>query len=323
MKLFIRDQLPLFFLYFVQLFVVTSIYWLDGYHHLTISLYAIFLSTCLLIAYLCYRYWTNRSFYQRLEKPPTSMEDFTSEWQRSPLSESLHQLLICQFDHYKRDLHNYKYKLEDHVQFIHQWVHQMKTPISVIHLIIQDEDDVRFRAIGDELDRLKKGLEMVLYTARLDLFEHDFYVETIQLEKMVRSVTSSQKRLFIRKHVFPSIEIPENLTIATDEKWLSFVLTQLITNAVKYTIHENRKVYFRGLKQGRHIILEIQDEGVGIPESDLPRVFEPYFTGENGRHFQESTGMGLHLAKQICEKLGHRIEIESKVGQGTTVRILF
>jgi OmpR family two-component system sensor histidine kinase YxdK len=322
MKLFIRDQLPLIFLYFVQLLVVTSIYWLDGYHHFAISLYAIFLSTCLLIAYLCYRYWTNCSFYQRLEKPLTSMEDFTSEMQPSPLSESLHQLLISQFNHYKTDLHN-KYKLEDHVQFIHQWVHQMKTPISVIHLIIQDEDDVRFRAIGDELDRLKKGLEMVLYTARLDLFEHDFYVETIQLEKMVRSVTSSQKRLFIRKHVFPSIEIPENLTIATDEKWLSFVLTQLITNAVKYTIHENRKVYFRGYKKDNNTILEVQDEGVGIPESDLPRVFEPYFTGENGRNFQESTGMGLYLAKQICEKLGHRIEIESEVGQGTTVRILF
>ncbi|KHD85845.1 sensor histidine kinase [Heyndrickxia ginsengihumi] len=323
MRIFIREQLPLIVLYFLQLFIVTAIYLLDGYHHLMISLYTIFLSTCLLAGYLCYRYITNRSFYRLLERPLSAMEDFKNEVGKSPLSESLQQLLMSQFAHYRADIHHYKYKLEDHIQFINQWVHQMKTPISVIHLIIQNEDDARFHAIGDELERLRKGLEMVLYTARLDLFERDFYVETLELEKIVRMITSSQKRLFIRNHVFPSINIPQNLTITSDEKWLSFVITQLITNAVKYTIGENKKIYFYGYKHGNHQILEVQDQGVGIQQADLPRVFEPYFTGENGRQFQESTGMGLYLAKQICEKLGHQLEIESTLGEGTTVRIIF
>src|SRR5690606_17518376 len=94
-------------------------------------------------------------------------------------------------------------KIEGHIRFINQWVHQMKTPISVIHLMVQQESDSRSVAIADELDRLRKGLDMVLYTARLDQFEHDIYVETLGLEKLVRSLITAQKRLFIRGKVFP------------------------------------------------------------------------------------------------------------------------
>src|SRR5690606_7513175 len=137
-------------------------------------------------------------------------------------------------------------------------------------------------AIGDELDRIKKGLEMVLYTSRLDTFEGDFYVEELRLEKIVRATTSSQKRLFIRKRVFPVVHVEDGMTVTSDEKWLSFVLTQIMTNAVRYTVEENQKIYIRGFVSGAgEKILEIQDEGVGIPVSDLPRVFDPYFTGEN------------------------------------------
>lgn len=251
------------------------------------------------------------------------MEEFLHEGSEAPLAKSLQELLQNQHRKYRTDLHNYQQKLKDHIQFINQWVHQMKTPLSVIHLMIQDEDEPRFAAIADELDRMKKGLEMVLYTARLDEFEHDFYVETLPLEQVVRTVTSSQKRLFIRKRVFPAFEIDEELTITSDEKWLTFALTQIMTNAVRYTNAENKKIYIRGFKRGINVVLEVQDEGVGIARSDLPRVFDPYFTGENGRNFQESTGMGLYLVKQICDKLGHRVEIDSIVNQGTTVRILF
>ncbi|WP_313801900.1 sensor histidine kinase [Cytobacillus sp.] len=325
MKLFFREQMSLIFIYFLQLFLILLVYWLDGYRNMAVSGYAAILSICLLTGYLIYRYIRNKGFYQRLANPLTSIDGLANDSQGagSPLAEGLQQLLKAQYSHYKKGLHTYKYRLEDHIQFINQWVHQMKTPVSVIHLMIQEEDEPKFKAIGDEVDRLKKGLEMVLYSARLETFDRDFYVETLHLESTVRSVTSSQKRLFIRKRIFPSILIDVHSTIVSDEKWLSFVLTQLITNAVRYTVKENRKVYFRGYKRGKNSILEIQDEGVGIPASDISRVFDPYFTGENGRNFQESTGMGLYLARQICEKLGHQIEIESKVDHGTTVRIIF
>lgn len=323
MKLFLQDHLSLIVIYFLQLFITTLLYWLDGHQNLSISLYAIMLSSFLLLGYLTYRYLSNRSFYNQIAKPLQSIEGNLENRSSSRLSEGLQQLLTDQAKLYKNDLQLYKQRLDYHVQFIHQWVHQMKTPLSVIHLIIQEDDSKVYKAIGDEVDRLRKGLETVLYTARLDSFEHDFYVETLDLEKLVRSVTSKEKRLFIRKRLFPSFQFEGDLTIVSDEKWLSFVLTQLVTNSIRYTVQENKKIHFRGFIKGTSTIIEVRDEGVGIPSHDLPRVFDPYFTGENGRNFQESTGMGLYLVKQIVDKLGHSIEIESSVSNGTTVRIIF
>lgn len=324
MKLFMREQLPLIAVYLAQLMMITLVYRLDGGSAVTVSLYAALLSTILLLGYLAYRYLSNRSFYERLMTVPASLEESGGPVQNTPLAESLRLLLAQQFRLYQNDLHNYRHKLEEHIHFINQWVHGMKTPLSVIHLIIQDKDGAPFIAIGDELDRLKKGLETVLYSARLDTFEHDFYVERLELAAVVRSVTSEQKRLFIRKRVFPNISVEGEITITSDEKWLSFVLTQLITNALRYTVEEGRILHFHGYlqEQGR-AVLEVRDEGVGIPPGDLPRVFDPYFTGINGRSFQESTGMGLYLVKQICGKLEHEVEMTSEVGKGTTVRIIF
>lgn len=323
MRLFLREQKPLIIFYIAQLAIITLVYRLDGGSAVSVSLYAAILSTCLLIAYLGFRYLSNRSFYERLASRPTSLDESGGPAQDSPLAESLRGLLAHQFRLYKNDLHNYRQKLEEHIHFINQWVHGMKTPLSVIHLIIQDKDGQPFTAIGDELDRLKKGLETVLYTARLDTFEHDFYVERLDLQSILRSITSEQKRLFIRNRVYPSIVVENKLSVTSDEKWLSFVLTQLITNAVRYTVKEGAVIHFHGFLQENHTVLEIRDEGVGIPGGDLPRVFDPYFTGVNGRNFQESTGMGLYLVKQICGKLGHQVTLTSEEGQGTTVRIVF
>jgi two-component system, OmpR family, sensor histidine kinase YxdK len=323
LKLFLKEQIPLIIIYITQLVLILFVFWLDGYRNFSISLYAGILSGCLFIGYLIYRYLTHRIFYKRLEETDTSLDEIFDAGSRAPLAASMHLLLKSQYRQYQNGLHHSQHKLKNHIQFINQWVHQMKTPLSVIHLMIQDEDEPRFTAIADEIDRLKKGLDMVLYTARLDEFEHDFYVEMLSLEKVIRSVTSNQKRLFIRNRVFPSVEVDKSLMIASDEKWLSFAITQIVTNGVRYTTGDHRKIFFKGFKQSNNVVLEIEDEGVGIPKSDLPRVFDPYFTGENGRNFQESTGMGLFLVKQICDNLGHQVEIESTVNKGTTIRIIF
>ncbi|MFF2479528.1 sensor histidine kinase [Paenibacillus sp. NPDC058071] len=323
MKLFIREHSALLFIYLLQVLVTWAVYWLDGVHASDTAVYAALLSGVLLAAYLAYRYISNRSFYRRLTVRAESLTELTEPLQQAPLPVALQKLHQSHFRLYQSELLQHKRKNEEHIQFINQWVHQMKTPISVIHLLIHDEDDGKFAAIGDELDRLRKGLETVLYTSRLDTFEHDFHVETIGLRQLVRSTASNQKRLFIRSGVFPHIDIDEQLTVSTDEKWLSFVITQLITNAIRYTEGEGRKVYFRGYPLERGAALEIKDEGIGIPKSDLPKVFEAYFTGENGRKYSDSTGMGLYLVRQICEKLGHEVRLESAPGEGTTVTLLF
>ncbi len=323
MRLFLKDQRSLIFIYLLQLVVLSGVYWLDGYNNMANMLYAALLSGCLLTAYLVFRYLTNRSFYRCLEQGD-GLDAFKEVQAKTPVSESLHLLLKKQYRHYVSELNRQQNKINHHQQFISQWVHQMKTPVSVIHLMIQDKDDPHSTAIGDEVDRLRKGLDMVLYTARLDSFSQDFVVEQLDLEQLARSAVSAQKRLFIRSKVFPKLQFDSSpLIVVSDEKWMTFVLTQILTNAVRYTVKEQGVISLHGFRRGDETVLEIQDEGVGIPDSDLPRVFDPYFTGENGRNFRESTGMGLYLVQQICHELGHRVELESAVDQGTLVRFVF
>lgn len=164
---------------------------------------------------------------------------------------------------------------------------------------------------------------MVLMNARIEKFEEDMQIDEVRLKEIVTATINDNKRLFITNHVFPVIDIDPEVTVTTDSKWLKFMFTQFITNAVKYTFEPNKKVKIFVEKNESKTVLCVEDEGIGIPKSDLARVTKPFFTGENGRRTGESTGMGLYLAKEICEKLGHRLEIESEVGKGTLVKVIF
>jgi Histidine kinase-, DNA gyrase B-, and HSP90-like ATPase. len=200
----------------------------------------------------------------------------------------------------------------------------MKTPISVIHLILQEnEGEPYVENIAQEVERISRGLNMALNMARLDSFEHDFAVETVLLHSIVSEIINEQKRYFIRKRVYPEVRIDLNMSVKSDRKWLKFIIEQLLVNAIKYTEGENKKVIVSAYEREKGKVLEVKDQGVGIPQKDIRRVFEPFYTGENGRKFGESTGMGLYLVNEVCKKLEHKIEIESKPGEGTSVRIIF
>ncbi|GIP32208.1 HAMP domain-containing sensor histidine kinase [Paenibacillus sp. J2TS4] len=323
MKLFVREHLPLIGFTIVQLFIVLLVYWFDGYSDLPTALYAVFLGICLLIAYLAYRYWSHRKLYERLSSPQASLKESIQHADAAPLSRALNELLQSQYSHYQKQLKSWERKQQNHLTFMNQWVHQMKTPLSVIELIAQNGEGPQFESITEETDRMRAGLEMVLYMARLETFEQDFHVDKVSLREIVNEVIGENKRLFIRSYVYPEIEVDSGLTVETDAKWLRFILQQLLSNAIKYSAGNREKVTVAASSQNRAVILEIKDRGVGIPSSDLSRVFYPFYTGENGRQFKESTGMGLYLVKEVIEKLNHEIEIQSEVGQGTTVRIRF
>ncbi|MDR6224425.1 sensor histidine kinase [Desmospora profundinema] len=323
MRLFLREQIPLLIIYGLQLVLILGIYRLAGFQNWWIALYAALLSAVLFVGYLCYRYWSLRSFYYRLTFPMETLDESIRDRGGNPLSKALNELLKTQYQHYKGELHHYESKIRNHVTFINQWVHQMKTPLSVIHLTIQDEDDPIFDSIREESDRIGKGLETVLHTARLDSFEQDFHVEPVRLNTVVHQVIQENKGLFIRNRVYPEVYVDETLTVESDEKWLAFVLGQLLTNAVKYSVETGEKIVLSSWMRGPHAVLQVTDYGIGIPKKDLQRVFEPYFTGEHGRKYPESTGMGLYLVREVCRRLNHGVELTSKVGKGTTVRIIF
>ncbi len=323
MRLLLRESMPLIFVNLAQLLIVLMTYWFSGARDLSIAAYSLFLSLCLLAGYFAFRYVTNRLFYQRLTTTLDSLDEATQPAGFSPLGEALHQLLASMYRLYQEQLQAYDRKKREHVTFITQWVHQMKTPLSVIYLTVQDEDDPRLQSIRDEADRMGKGLEMVLYAARLDVFEQDFHVERVVLRDVVHQVVQDHKRLFIRNYVYPEVKIDPSLTVESDAKWLLFIVNQLVTNAIRYSSGTQQNVTLSAFCREGTVVLEVRDRGVGIPKSDIKRVFQPFFTGENGRIFQESTGMGLYLVKELCQRMNHQIEVESEVGAGTAMRILF
>jgi signal transduction histidine kinase len=233
-----------------------------------------------------------------------------------------------------KQMNNYRERQERHNHFVNRWVHQIKTPVSIIDLLTQQPGETSLpesgrqllASIREENERIADGLELMLQTARLDRFELDLRPASVSLVRLARNAVNRHKKALIRSAVFPKIEAPDpGLTVDTDEKWLGVVLDQLLTNAVKYSkgVPGDKTLLLAAEPTPEGARLRITDKGIGIPPEDLPRVFDAFFTGENGRAGSESTGMGLFLAREICRGLGHRISIESAPGAGTTVTIDF
>lgn len=322
MRLFLRDHFLLILVNVLQILILLLVFWMDGYHNLSLHFYALFLATFILMLYLTFRYLLHRRFYNRLSNPMNQMDEAFETLDTAPLAKALGELLKRQHRIYMNQLDQQEKRRNDHLTFINQWVHQMKTPLSVIELITQENDDEHLESIREETDKLEKGLEMVLYAARLEMFEQDFQVEPVSLKSVIEAAIRENKRFFIKNHVYPEVHV-SGTTVESDEKWLEFIFNQLITNAVKYSTGKGRKVVITETKDALETIVTVQDYGVGIPKTDVKRVFNPFFTGENGRNYRESTGMGLYLVKEVCEKLGHKIELTSVRGEGTSVQIRF
>ncbi|MCM3749226.1 sensor histidine kinase [Paenibacillus pasadenensis] len=323
MKLFLRQHKLLIAAVPLQIAVMMLAIWYSGFKQIGIIFYAVMLGLIIMGVYLLIHYLSNRRLYIHLSRPQLSVNDLFEQADSSPVSMAVQELLDRKFQEYQLDLKSWEHKQTERTVFMNQWVHQMKTPLAVIELITQEEADRRLESISEETERLRHGLEMVLYMSRLETFDQDFQVEKVNLTEVVNEVITDYKRLFIRSRVYPSIEIDSALTVESDAKWLRFIMQQLLSNAIKYSAGRGAKVSVEASVKDGCVRLTVRDRGAGIPKTDLPRVFRPFFTGENGRNFKESTGMGLYLVKEIIGKLNHKIEIQSVVSEGTEVTILF
>lgn len=203
----------------------------------------------------------------------------------------------------------------ENADYFTMWIHQIKTPIAAMQLILREQDDARSRELLAELFRIDQYAEMALTYARLESPTTDLVLRRCAVEPIVRSVVRQYAGQCVRRHVALRCEI-EPVCALTDEKWLAFILGQLLSNAVKYT--ENGTVTVRVTKE---LVLSVSDTGIGIAPEDLPRIFEKGFTGYNGRAGRKSTGLGMYLSRCAAEKLGHRISVQSAPGQGTTVSV--
>ncbi|MBM7603120.1 signal transduction histidine kinase [Metabacillus crassostreae] len=324
MKLFMKEHFLLIVVQLIQFSVMFSIYWLDGYRSIRPGLYSVFLGIFLLACYLFYYFYSRRNFYKRLSKPLEELDDSFQKTEQTPISVALDSLLKDQYKLYQHQIKSLENQQLEHNKFMNQWVHQMKTPLSVIELTAQTLDEPDSSNIREETEKMKNGLNTVLYMARLRSIEQDFSIKPVVLSKIVNEVNGENKRFFIRNQVYPKLEVEKvEITVESDEKWLFFILSQLINNAVKYSSGQSSSIVISIFEQAGEAVLEVTDFGVGIPDTDKRRVFSPFFTGENGRAFRESTGVGLYLVKEAVEHLGHVIEFDSEIGEGTTFRLVF
>lgn len=205
-------------------------------------------------------------------------------------------------------------KYNDMIDYYTKWVHQIKTPIAGLKLIIQN--DYPDEKMLVELLKIEQYVNMALQYVRLDHIHHDLSFQKVSLDDLVSQEIKKQSLFFFQKNLKVDYQIQDQ-QILTDEKWSSFVIEQVLSNALKYTKEGSITFY------NDHEKLYIKDSGIGIKESDLPRVFERGFTGFQGRNDKKASGLGLYLCKNIFDQLGHLISIESKVGQGTTVCLDF
>ncbi|MCM3317238.1 sensor histidine kinase [Rummeliibacillus stabekisii] len=322
-KLFIKDHIGFLIFNLLLVLFILLLYWLDGFRNTDTAIYTVIISIILTITFLFTRYVMRQSFYGKILQKPLKMEEALQKNAKMPENIATEKYIHELYRLYELEAQALYAHQKRQMQFMNQWVHQMKTPISVLELLLQDETELDRESVREEVERLRRGLETVLMNARLDTFEEDMKIEQVALLPLVSSVINENKRLFIKNQVYPQIKVDEDCIVATDAKWFKFIVGQFITNAVKYTFEKGKKVYISSSHDHGHVILTIKDEGIGIPPSDLKRVTKAFFTGENGRKTAESTGMGLYLAKEVCEKLGHHMEIDSAIGEGTTVRISF
>lgn len=206
-------------------------------------------------------------------------------------------------------------RYSDMIDYYTVWVHQIKTPIASMRLNLQNEDSAFSRKISEDLFRIEQYVEMVLCYLRLDADSTDYVIREYDLDGIVKQAVRKFAGQFIRRKI-GLVYSALDTSVLTDEKWLLFVLEQVLSNALKYTESGEITIELEEKKT-----LCIRDTGIGIAPEDLPRIFEKGYTGYNGRNDKKASGLGLYLCRRICENLGHTIQAESLPGSGTVVKI--
>ena len=216
-----------------------------------------------------------------------------------------------------------KEQLLDNKEYIEMWIHEVKRPLASLVLTLNNQKNILDRKTKNILKRLEDYVDQVLYYVRSENAEKDYFIKEVDLSKVIKNVgIKNMDDLLDNKVEF--IVDKTNYKVFTDSKWLEFILNQIINNSIKYKRDIDNSYIKIYVKDNLDIIvLIIEDNGIGIKSSDIRQVFDKTFTGTNGREKTTSTGMGLYIAKNLCKKLGHKIEIESKENEYTRVFITF
>ena len=221
------------------------------------------------------------------------------------------------------NVNKYKYMTEDYKEYIELWIHEIKIPISASKMVIENNKNAITKSIDEELDKVENYIEQALFYARSNTVEKDYYIRKVFLKEIVTESIKKNKSSLIQEKI--PIDIHDlDIEVNTDNKWIVFILNQIIQNSIKYRKKENSVIEIYANQGKENVILYIKDNGIGIKQGEITRVFEKGFTGTNGRlSNKKSTGIGLYLCKKLCNKLGIGIELNSVQNEGTEVKLVF
>ena len=302
-------------LFSALILIFSAVVWLSGAEGV-LARYTALLCTALalLLALLDLRRFVRRHRQLKDALKSICVSDEQLPAPENLIEEDYSQLLRTIGEEKQRQTSAMDLRMSDMEDYFTLWAHQIKTPIAAMRLILQTRPENSGEELSQELFRVEQYVEMVLNYLRLDSDSTDFVFKTHALDGIIRQCVRKYAKQFIRKKISLDYE-GTDLQVLTDEKWLCFVIEQLLSNALKYTNSGSIRIFTQGET------LVIADTGIGIAPEDLPRVFEKGYTGYNGRTDKKATGIGLYLCKRILQKLGHEISIRSEVGKGTRVSI--
>ncbi len=213
------------------------------------------------------------------------------------------------------------YSKKEYKEYIESWVHEIKIPITSAKLLCENNKSDITNKIDEELEEINNFVEQALFYARLEQVSNDFMIRKIEIAEIIKNVLARNKKIMIQNNM--KVEIRNiDVSVYTDEKWLEFILNQIIINAIKYKKEYDSKVTIEAIENKEDIKILIKDNGIGIKESEINRIFEKGFTGTNGRKLnKKSTGIGLYLCNKLCKELNIEIEAQSKENEYTQINL--
>lgn len=327
---YMKDKRYFWAFYLVIMTFVTLIMFLGGNHQAIGSNIMYINITCFFFAvlYTMIGYFYRRSFFQQItEIIESQYEDISAMLPKAQnyQQERFLELLKKIYHDYTDELQTLYDEKREHQEFILSWIHEVKLPIAASHLLIENSDEQSVEILADkfedELNKIEDYVEQALYYSRIDSFSKDYFIKEVHVNQIIKNSVKKYAKLFICKGIHFTLESKEQF-VQSDSKWLGFVIDQIIANSLKYT-DENGEIIIQFDEDSKEKRLIIEDNGIGIKPEDLNRVFERGFTGTIGRNHAKSTGIGLYLAKQLANKLGHDISIQSEENCYTRVIVHF
>ena len=321
---YIKDKFVDFILWFLMILIIELFLIMFKVVNSLIIVVSITLIIFMIIIH-SYDYYRKKEFYQDFNTKLKQLDKkcLISELIKKPdflegqiLCDSLYEIDKSMYE----EIETYFQNIKDFKEYIELWIHEVKLPIASSKLMIHNHE-TNERKLKEQINRIENYVEQVLYYTRLENSEQDYLLKKCNLKDIINNVIKRNQDSFLYQKI--KIKIGDiNKTVLSDSKWLEFIINQIVSNSIKYRGKENCKISFNVIKK-ENIILEIIDNGIGIDQTDIKHVFDKSFTGNNGRLVSSSTGMGLYISKLLCDKLGHKIMIESKVQQYTKVSICF